>query len=145
MAPGLAGAFLCHSAHFVQCELITLASATREIRPKLGTQGAHTNRQGCPRPIPLVPSPEARVTTGFFRSSLKKGPPLVPVQRGEAPGGNCTPTPAAPPGKGQLGRGRALHLLATQLHLTMVWIDQRLWTMAGCGTHSTTPKKTFFR
>ena len=81
MAPGLAGAFLCHSAHFVQCELITLASATREIRPKLGSQGTHTNRQGCPRPIPPVPGPEARVTTGFFRSSLKKGPTLVPGLR----------------------------------------------------------------
>ena len=79
VAPGSAGAFLSHSAHFAQCELITPASAERAIRPNLGTQGTHTNRQGSARPIPPVSGPDRRVPTGLFRSSLKKGPTLVRV------------------------------------------------------------------
>lgn len=80
VAPGSAGAFLSHSAHFAQCELITPASAERAIRPNLGTQGTHTNRQGSARPIPPVSGPDRRVPTGLFRSSLKKGPTLVELQ-----------------------------------------------------------------
>ena len=87
VASGSVGAFLSHSAHFAQCELITPASAERAIRPNLGTQGTHTNRQGSARPIPPVSGPDRRVPTGLFRSSLKKGPTLVhPVQRTPAMG-----------------------------------------------------------